>query len=300
MRRHAFTFGLATIALLGGAAFLGTAAASASAAATGPSDRVALPSSSGQVRASTTAPPLTLANFAIVPPGGTAQAVNGSLTVPFGGVDTWQVMTMGYVFDFNDFGRGLTTGQYSTTTDAQVDLQNDPYCRNPAFNVGTFEIDQATYDSSGTLQFAAVQFDFFCADGTEVFGTFAYNILNTTPNQGYYVYDTAGDVTGFGNDSYLLYLGTPATLNLNAPIIDMVPTPDGNGDWMLSSDRRHLRSTATRRSTARWGGQRLNAHLGRRPRIDRRTGMGTGSSRQTGGSSRSVTPRSSAPVAGSR
>jgi hypothetical protein len=224
-----------------------------------PSGRVALSPPSGQARPSTPPSPLTLANFVIVGPGGDAQAYSESLRVPFGGIHSWQVLTQqNYQFDFADFGRTLTPGQFDLSVDGQLDLMNDPACAHPNDNVGTFEIDQATYDSAGTLQLAAVQFDFFCADGTEVFGTIAYQILNTTPNLGYYIFDQNGDVTGFGNDSYLLYLGTPATLNLNAPIIDMVPTPDGNGYWMLSSDG-GIFAYGDAVFYGSMGGQRLNA-----------------------------------------
>jgi hypothetical protein len=291
-----FTLGLCATALLGASAFLSVAGAAAPAAAASPSahaqatpaqphetsfhvdgarlaalraaygetttttnsDRVAMPASSGQTRAATSPPPLNLANFVIVSPNGEANAISGPVTFPFGGTESWQVMTQGYVFGFDDYAKGLNPGQYNLSVDGEANLQNDPYCRNSAYNFGEYEIDQASYDSTGTLKFAAVQFDIFCADGTEVFGTFAYNILNTTPNQGYYIFDQQGDVTGFGNDSYLLYLGSPATLNLNAPIIDMVPTPDGNGYWMLSSDG-GIFAYGDAVFYGSMGGQRLNA-----------------------------------------
>jgi hypothetical protein len=290
-------FGLCAIALLSGAAFLSTAAAipptgiaaaSASPHAqaapaqghetsfhvdaarlaalratyqgspTAPSARVAMPSSSHQARSASSPPPLNLANFVIISPNGQANAFSGPVTFPGNGIHTWQVMSLGYVFDFNDFARTLSPGSYDLSVDGQADLGNDPNCENPDFNVGRYQIDQASYNSSGALTLAAIKFNFFCADGTEIIGTFAYQILNTTPNQGYYIYDQAGDVTGFGNDGYLLYIGSPLTLKLNAPIINMVPTPDGNGYWMLSSDG-GIYAYGDAAFYGSMGGQRLNA-----------------------------------------
>ena len=198
-------------------------------------ERSAALSPSVQIRHSSSLPPLNLANFVIIDPKGNATAFSGSISVPFGGMHTWQVSTVGYLFGFDDYPRTLAPGQYDTPTGARAFLQNDPDC-NQTPRSARYEIDQANYDSSGHLTFFAIQFDFTCPDGTEALGTFAFQIQNTTPNQGYYVYGKYGDVTGFGNDSYLIYLGTPATLNLNAPIVEMVTTPDGNGYWMLSSD----------------------------------------------------------------
>jgi hypothetical protein len=192
--------------------------------------------SDGRAVPSTSTPPLTLANFTIVDPNGNVQTLSGATTLPFGGIHTWQFLAMGYGFQFDDNARTLTPGQYSLSVDGQASLTNERYCADASLNVGEFEIDQAAYDGGGNATSTAIQFDFVCADGTEVSGTIAYQMLNTTPNQGYYIYDQFGDVTGFGNDNYLLYLGTPATLDLTAPIIDMVPTPDGNGYWMLASD----------------------------------------------------------------
>jgi hypothetical protein len=37
-------------------------------------------------------------------------------------------------------------------------------------------------------------------------------------------------------DDHLFYLGSPATLNLNAPIVGMAITPDGAGYWMVAQD----------------------------------------------------------------
>ncbi len=201
-------------------------------------------------------PPLNLAHFLIIEPNGDANAFSGSVTVPFGGIHTWQMTTLGYVFTFSDNTRILAPGHFDLSVDAQASLQNDPGC--PASSDGGFNIDQAAYDNTGKLTSAAIQFDFVCPDGAEILGTFAYQIENTTPNQGYYIYDQSGDVTGFGNDNYLPYLGTPAFLDLNAPIIGMVTTPDGNGYWMISSDG-GIFSYGDAAFFGSMGGRRLNA-----------------------------------------
>jgi len=67
-------------------------------------------------------------------------------------------------------------------------------------------------------------------------GTIALNAANTTPGHGYYLYDSYGDTAGFGNDSYLTYLGNPGFLSLNAPVVGMATTPSGGGYWMTAAD----------------------------------------------------------------
>jgi hypothetical protein len=179
--------------------------------------------------------PLNLSNFVITTPDGNATAYSGSVTRAFGGIHTWEFLTQGYELGFADGIAALQPGPYSTSTGAGIFLANDPNCLQGSAH-GAFQIDQAEYDSSWTLTTAAIRFDFACPDGTNVKGSIAFEIQNTTPNLGYYVYDRTGDMNGFGNDSYLAYLGSPAMLNLNAAIVDMVATPDGFGYWMLSAD----------------------------------------------------------------
>ena len=206
-------------------------AASAATASTQPGSR---PSYAHQLDHASTAP-LNLSNFVITTPNGNTTAYSGSVSLAFGGIHTWQFLTEGYEISFADEATTLLPGKYSMSINAGAFLQNDPSCLQSSGN-GGFQIDQAEYDSFGTLTIAAIRFNFNCPDGTKVKGSIAYQIQNTTPNLGYYIYDRLGDVNGFGNDSYLAYLGTPATMNLGAPIVDMVPTPDGSGYWMLSSD----------------------------------------------------------------
>ncbi len=99
------------------------------------------------------------------------------------------------------------------------------------------ELDQ--YTTTTTTQPAvstlAVQFD--CTTSTtDIAGTIAYNIVPTNPGDGYYIFGQAGELTGFGNDNYLVYLDGAMNYNLNAPIVGMAPTPDGGGYWMVGSD----------------------------------------------------------------
>ena len=57
-----------------------------------------------------------------------------------------------------------------------------------------------------------------------------------TRADGYYVFGQQGELAGFGNDNYLVYLDGAVNYNLNAPIVGMAPTPDGDGYWMVGSD----------------------------------------------------------------
>jgi len=96
------------------------------------------------------------------------------------------------------------------------------------------ELDQYDF-SSGQLQSAAVQVD--CTTATfDIFGTITYNIVPTDPEDGYYLFGQAGEITGFGNDNYLSYLNGAQYYNLNANIVGMAPTPTGGGYWMVGGD----------------------------------------------------------------
>ncbi len=101
---------------------------------------------------------------------------------------------------------------------------------------GEVELDQYVLGSgSSTIQEVAVQFD--CTNAfVDISGTIAYNVVPTDPGAGYYVFGQAGELTGFGNDNYLVYLDGAMYYNLNAPIVGMATTPDGAGYWMVGSD----------------------------------------------------------------
>ena len=179
---------------------------------------------------------LSLANFVIVDPLGNATSHSGPADVALGsGQHLLSFDTLGYRFTFIDTARVLEIGQYSTSVDAWVGMTNDPSCEAGTTH-GGFRIDQVAYDSSGQPTALGVQFEFDCDSGTQVHGTIAYDLTDTTSNQGYYLYQRSGVPGGFGNDNYLLYLGDPALLGTNAPIVGMVPTASGDGYRMAASD----------------------------------------------------------------
>ncbi len=98
------------------------------------------------------------------------------------------------------------------------------------------ELDQYVFTSgSSPIQSIALQIDCTTAT-TDISGTIAYNIVPTNPSSGYYIYGQQGEITGFGNDNYLVYLDGAQYYNLNAPIVGMAATPDGGGYWMVGSD----------------------------------------------------------------
>ena len=179
---------------------------------------------------------LSLANFVIVDPLGNATSHSGPADVALGsGQHLLSFDTLGYRFTFIDTARVLEIGQYSTSVDAWVGMTNDPSC-GAGTTHGGFRIDQVAYDSSGQPTALGVQFEFDCDSGTQVHGTIAYDLTDTTSNQGYYLYQRSGVPGGFGNDNYLLYLGDPALHGTNAPIVGMVPTASGDGYRMAASD----------------------------------------------------------------
>jgi hypothetical protein len=183
-------------------------------------------------------------------------------------------LTLAYIEDFND-SAGLSVHQYTTVTatvtasngiqinwstpgnasavgslnipgPVQVDTVTAPnlivsdqtyQCSYALSQAGTYlETDQLV-TSGGTIQHLAVQFD--CnnePNDNDVSGTVAINIVPTTPHAGYYIYGAAGELAGFGNDSYLNYLGDLTTTNLNQPIVTMATTPDDGGYWMVATD----------------------------------------------------------------
>ncbi len=106
----------------------------------------------------------------------------------------------------------------------------------PPGYVGGFLQDQFDFaQSTKTLNKYAAQVTCTNSD-VSITGTIAFNAQNTTPREGYYLYDNRGNTYGFGNDSYLTYLGNPGFLSLNAPIVSMATTPSGGGYWMTGSD----------------------------------------------------------------
>jgi hypothetical protein len=98
----------------------------------------------------------------------------------------------------------------------------------------TMEVDQVNI-SGGSVNAVAIQYS--CSNSAiTIIGTIAYNMTNSTAGQGYYIYDTYGDLFNFGNNGYLAYLSGPTWFPLAKPIEGMDTTPDGGGYWMVASD----------------------------------------------------------------
>ena len=98
-----------------------------------------------------------------------------------------------------------------------------------------FTVNQLTRSGGGATTAYAVQF--LCSSSTGlVEGAFANNVVPVTPNQGYYTFGMDGSISGFGNDSYLSYLGNLAGTPLKAPIVAMAITPSGAGYWLVGAD----------------------------------------------------------------
>jgi hypothetical protein len=136
--------------------------------------------------------------------------------------------------------QSLGSGQsFSATMSVSAD---NTTCGSGTFNggdtsaTGEVEVDQYQYTPGpDPVKTVAVQFD--CTNSTvDIFGSLAYNITPTTPGQGYYIYGQAGEISGFGNDNYLVYLDGAGDYNLNAPIVGMAATPGGGGYWMVGGD----------------------------------------------------------------
>jgi hypothetical protein len=138
--------------------------------------------------------------------------------------------------------QSLTAGNVYDTNDGLNMLFTPPggasgLCADADQNDSSVEVDQAVYDSSGNPTTLGIQFDAECAGGNdEFFGALSINLYPSTPGQGYYLYGDDGALTGFGNDSYLNYLGDLSVDNLNQPIVGMATTPDDGGYWMVASD----------------------------------------------------------------
>jgi hypothetical protein len=135
---------------------------------------------------------------------------------------------------------------------SNLQLARDPLlggqtCLGGGASETAFQVDQVTWQQVGQAQTptsAAVQFSCQVANapnsvapgGDIIYGALPYNIVPTTPGQGYYEYESDGLLTGFGNDNYLTYLGDLSAFTLNEPVVAMATTPDDAGYWMVASD----------------------------------------------------------------
>ncbi|HWE65956.1 MAG TPA: hypothetical protein VG298_04870 [Acidimicrobiales bacterium] len=123
-------------------------------------------------------------------------------------------------------------------TTMAISVPGTPGCSAGNNNSSVF-IDQATYDDAGQPTSLGIEFDVDCTFSgrdLEYVGTAAFDLTPTTPGQGYYIYESDGTLSAFGNDSYLNYLGDLSTTNLNQPIVGMATTADGAGYWMVATD----------------------------------------------------------------
>ena len=148
----------------------------------------------------------------------------------------------GLCLSFGGGGRIMMSGpleagtSYSSNSNIIVIGTGNASCGTDAGGEADVQLDQFTTQGSPQA-ISTVALQFACDNGTDtITGTAAYNILPTTPGEGYYLYGDDGSLAGFGNDSYLNYLGDLTQTNLNAPIKGMDITPDGAGYWMTASD----------------------------------------------------------------
>ena len=99
----------------------------------------------------------------------------------------------------------------------------------------TARVDQLG-TSQGKLTSLAISYSCGTASGRSYTGAFGWNMTPTTPHVGYYVYQSSGLITGYGNDNFLTYFGDLSAQRLNAPIVGMAQTSDAAGYWMAASD----------------------------------------------------------------
>jgi len=174
-------------------------------------------------------------------PGSVGPATGPCPVIPSGGNPT-----EGMCMDFGSgdaiivappSGQSLSAGQvYDTSTAIVIVSVDGHHCGTDLNGDAAAEVDQYVLSpDKQTITSAAVQFT--CTDdNVSISGSVAYNIVPTTPGQGYYMFGQAGELTGFGNDNYLVYLGDLSQTTLNAPIVGMAITPDGGGYWMVGAD----------------------------------------------------------------
>ncbi len=129
----------------------------------------------------------------------------------------------------------LTPGKTVDSSDASISSFTGRQC-GPTGASSTATVDQLMVSGS-TVQSLAVQFA--CATGDGSYGTYvtvAFNVTPSTAGRGYYLYEGDGNLTGFGNDEFLNYLGDLTSVTLNQPVVGTAVTPTGAGYWMVASD----------------------------------------------------------------
>jgi hypothetical protein len=137
-------------------------------------------------------------------------------------------------------GQSITAGHfYGSGYTGLVSMSSTIGCAsNGAFQTAVAQVDQVATDGSGDISAFAVQVT--CQlPGTDVpyaYAALAVDVTPTTPHQGYYSYQSDGQISAFGNDNYLVYLGDLSASTLNQPIVGMATTPDGGGYWLVARD----------------------------------------------------------------
>ena len=133
----------------------------------------------------------------------------------------------------------LQVGQiYGYGESGEVSVESgSTICSSGVLELCAVEIDQLT-ESAGVITSLAIQ---VAAAGISpplesFYGAIAYKAVPTTPHQGYYIYGSDGELSGFGNDNFLVYLGDLSAFQLNAPVVGTAQTADGGGYWMVASD----------------------------------------------------------------
>ena len=137
-------------------------------------------------------------------------------------------------------GQTLVVGAvYGTGATGSVSVTSTNNCSSGvAGSTAQAEVDQLEYDNAGNVVGIAVQFQCSVASGPyqTYYGALAYGAVPTTAHQGYYTYESDGQINAFGNDAYLSYLGDLSASPLNSPIVGMTPTRDGAGYWFVATD----------------------------------------------------------------
>ncbi len=134
----------------------------------------------------------------------------------------------------------LVPGRVFSSADDPTASVNTIISANPDIACGLgaafdVELDQISFTPTGQIGSLALQFD-CVSDSDAIFAAVSYNITPTTPHEGYYNFESDGEISAFGNDNYLVYRGDLSATALNQPIVGMATTPDGGGYWLVASD----------------------------------------------------------------
>ena len=159
----------------------------------------------------------------------TSNVLTGSMTGKHGTYKVQVALPVGQTFIM---GRSYTS--YNDSASLQVTWPGGGCESDAGSGEASFTVNQLV-SAGGAATAYAVQF--LCYSPVSlVEGAIAFNVVPTAVGQGYYTFGSDGSINGFGNDSYLNYLGSLATTQLNQPIVGMAITPDGRGYWLVGAD----------------------------------------------------------------